>query len=129
MRLTGSFYVGRPIREPGRLEFHGDHGSLALSSFQDSDAVIERGPVGGAFEPAPYVREPYHGIDWGRGLADFARSITGAGPQRVTGEHAAHVVDVLSAARRSMRERRRIELDSTFEPPPLMDWAIGAPRP
>jgi hypothetical protein len=22
-----------------------------------------------------------------------------------------------------MRERRRIEIDSTFDPPPLMDWA------
>ena len=28
--------------------------------------------------------------------------------QRVTGEHAAHVVDILSAARQSMRERRRV---------------------
>lgn len=124
MRLTGSFYVGRPIREPGRLEFHGDRGSLALSSFQDFDAAIERGPVGGAFEPAPYAREPYRGTDWGRGVADLAQAIREGRPQRVTGEHAAHVVDILSAARRSMHERRRIEVDSTFEPPPLMDWAI-----
>jgi predicted dehydrogenase len=133
MRLTGSFYVGRPIREPGRLEFHGDAGSLALSSFQDFDAAVERGPVGGAFEPAPYVREPYHGIAWGRGVADLARSISDGRPQRVTGEHAAHVVDILSTARRSMHERRRIEIKSTFEPPALMDWAVaevpGSVRP
>jgi predicted dehydrogenase len=129
MRLTGSFYVGRPIREPGRLEFHGDEASLAMSSFQDFDAVIERGPVGGAFEPMPYVREPHRGIAWGRGVADLARAIAEERPQRVTGEHAAHVVDILSAARRSMRERRRIEIDSTFEPPALMDWASGAVRP
>jgi predicted dehydrogenase len=123
MRLTGSFYVGRPIREPGRLEFHGDGGSLALASFQDFDAAIERGPAGGAWEPVPFVREPYHGIDWGRGVADLARSIAEGTPQRVTGDHAAHVVDILSAARRSMHERRRITLDSTFSAPPLMDWA------
>ena len=129
MRLTGSFYVGRPIRQPGRMEFHGDLASVALSSFQDFDATVERGPVGGAFEPAPLVREPYHGIDWGRGVADLARAIAEGRRQRVTGEHAAHVVDILSAARRSMRECRRIEIESTFEPPPLMDWATGAVRP
>jgi predicted dehydrogenase len=126
MRLTGSFYVGRPIREPGRLEFHGDDASLALSSFQDFDATVERGAAGGAFEPAPYVREPYHGIDWGRGVADLARAIAEGRPQRVTGEHAAHVVDILSSARRSMRDKRRIEITSTFEPPALMDWAVSA---
>ncbi len=126
MRLTGSFYVGRPIREPGRLEFHGDEASLALSSFQDFDATIERGPVGGAFEPVPYVREPYHGIAWGRGVADLARAIADDRPQRVTGEHAAHVVDILTAVRRSMREKRRVEIASSFEPPALMDWADPA---
>lgn len=130
MRLTGSFYVGRPIRQPGRMEFHGDLASVALSSFQDFDAIVERGPVGGAFEPAPLVREPYHGIAWGRGVADLARAIAEGRRQRVTGEHAAHVVDILSAARRSMREGRRIEIDSTFEPPPLMAWALpGSVRP
>lgn len=123
IRLTGSFYVGRPIREPGRLEFHGDAGSLALGSFQDFDAPVEHGPVGGAFEPVPYLREPYLGIAWGRGVADLARAIVEGTPQRVTGEHAAHVVDILSAARQSMRERRRVEIDSAFTPPPLMDWA------
>jgi predicted dehydrogenase len=126
VRLTGSFYVGRPIREPGRLEFHGDVGSLALGSFQDFDALIERGAVGGEWQPVPYVREPYHGTDWGRGLADLARSIVDGTPQRVSGEHAAHVVEILSATRQSMREHRRIEIVSTFAPPPLMDWTVTA---
>jgi len=123
MRLTASFYVGQPIREPGRMEFHGDRASLALSSFQDFDATVEQGPAGGAFEPVRPVREPYRGIAWGRGVADLARAITEDRPSRVSGEHAAHVVDILSAARQSMRERRRIPIDSTFDPPPLMDWA------
>lgn len=127
MRLTGSFYVGRPIREPGRLEFHGDVGSLAMASFQDFDAPIERGAVGGQWEPVPYVREPYRGTDWGRGVADLARSIVDGTPQRVTGAHAAHVVEILSAARESMRDHRRVEIASTFTRPPLMDWAGAVP--
>jgi predicted dehydrogenase len=76
----------------------------------------------------PYLREPYHGTDWGRGLADLARSIVDGTPQRVTGEHAAHVVEILTAARRSMRERRRVEIESRFTPPPLTDWAVAAGR-
>ena len=125
VRLTASFYVGRPIAQPGRLEFHGDAASLAIGSFQDFDAAVQVGPVGGAWQPVPPVREPYRGIAWGRGVADLARSIVEGTPQRVTGEQAAHVVDILGAARRSMRERRRIEIESTFERPPLMDWAVA----
>jgi predicted dehydrogenase len=123
MRLTGSFYVGRPSRQLGLIEFHGDTGSLALGSFQDFDATVEHGPFGGEYTPVTLVREPHRGIAWGRGVADLARSIVDGTPQRVTGDHAAHVVDILSAARQSMRERRRVEIGSTFAPPPLMDWA------
>jgi predicted dehydrogenase len=124
VRLTGSFYVGRPSGPQGLMEFHGDAASLSLSSFQDFDATVQRGPAGGAYEPVVPVREPYRGIAWGRGVADLARAINDGRRQRVTGEHAAHVVDILSAARLSMHERRRITIDSTFEPPALMDWAI-----
>ena len=129
VRLTGSFYAGRPTRQHGLLEFHGDAASLALGSFQDFDASLERGPAGGAYEPVPLVREPYHGIAWGRGVADLARAIEAGRPQRVTGEHAAHVVDILTAARRSMRERRRIPIESTFGPPALMEWATPGAAP
>lgn len=123
IRLTGSFYVGRPSRQLGLMEFHGDAGSLALGSFQDFDATVELGPPGGSYEPVQLVREPYRGIAWGRGVADLARAIAEDRPQRVTGEHAAHVVDILSAARQSMRERRRVTIESTFVQPTLMGWA------
>jgi len=129
VRLTASFYVGRPSGPQGLMEFHGDAGSLALSSFQDFDATVQRGPAGGEYELVTPVREPYSGIAWGRGVADLARAINEDRPQRVTGEHAAHVVDILSAARQSMRERRRIVIDSEFEAPTLMDWAIPTPGP
>lgn len=123
IRLTGSFYVGRPSRQLGLLEYHGDDASLALGSFQDFHATVEIGPMGGAYEAVATVREPYQGIAWGRGVADLASAIAEGRRQRVTGEHAAHVVDILSAARQSMRERRRVAIESTFEPPALMEWA------
>ena len=124
VRLTGSFYVGRPSGPPGLMEFHGDAASLSLSSFQDFHATVQQGPVGGKYELVAPVRAPYQGIAWGRGVADLARAIAEDRPQRVTGEHAAHVVDILSAARQSMRERRRVEIDSTFVAPALLDWAV-----
>jgi predicted dehydrogenase len=125
MRLTGSFYAGRPSRQTGLLEFHGDRASLALGSFQDFDTSVEVGPAGGDYEPVPLVRPADSEIKWGRGVADLARAIVEGRPSRVTGRQAAHVVDILAAARRSMDVRRRVEIDSTFDPPALMDWAAG----
>jgi hypothetical protein len=46
---------------------------------------------------------------------------------RASAERAAHVVDILNAAARSMRDNgRRIEVSSSVVPPPLMPWADGA---
>jgi predicted dehydrogenase len=116
--------VGRPAKEHGGLEFHGDDASLALGSFQDFDASVEVGPYGGEFEPVPFVRPAFHGIAWARGLADLATAIAEGRPHRATGEQAAHVVDVLAAAATSMREDGRpVDVSSSFAPPPLLPWA------
>ena len=53
LRLTASFYVGRPVKQQGALEFHGDTASLALGSFQEFDAAVEVGPYDGSYEPVP----------------------------------------------------------------------------
>jgi predicted dehydrogenase len=76
----------------------------------------------------PLVRpaDPEVDTDWARGLADFAAAIAEGRPARVTGEQAAHVVDILTAAKASMREGRRVAITSTFERPQLMDWAEAA---
>jgi hypothetical protein len=45
-------------------------------------------------------------------------------PHRASAEQAAHVVEILEAARRSIGEDGRpVEIASTVEPPPLMPWA------
>ena len=44
LRLTASFYVGRPAKEHGAMEFHGDDASLALGSFQVFDAAVVKVP-------------------------------------------------------------------------------------
>ena len=64
---------------------------------------------------------------WARGVAEMAGAIADGRPHRASAEQAAHVVDILEAAARSIADGgRRIELGSTFAPPPLMPWAVTA---
>jgi predicted dehydrogenase len=124
VRLTASFYVGRPARSRGGMEFHGDDASLALGSFLVFDATVEVGPYDGEYEPVPYVRPPFAGTAWARGLADMAAAIAEGRPHRASAEQAAHVVDILEAAATSMAgDGRRVEVTSTFAPPQPMPWA------
>jgi len=124
VRLTTSFYVGRPAKETGSLAFHGDDASLALGSFQDFDATVEVGAFGKGYEPVALVRPGYRGTAWARGVAEMASAIAEGRPHRASAEQAAHVVDILDAAARSMADGGRVvEIRSTFEAPPLMPWA------
>jgi predicted dehydrogenase len=127
MRLTTSFYVGRPAKQIGSIEFHGDDASLALGNFQDFDATVEVGAFGETFEPVPLVRPAFHGVAWARGVAEMAAAIEAGRPHRASAEQAALVVEIIGAAFRSMEDGGRpIEVSSTFVPPALMPWAEGA---
>ncbi len=127
VRLTASFYVGRPAKAIGSIEFHGDDASLALGNFQDFDATVEVGAYGQAYEPVALVRPGYRGTAWARGVAEMASAIGDGRPHRASGEQAAHVVDILEAAAESIADGgRRIEIASTFAPPALMPWAVTA---
>jgi predicted dehydrogenase len=124
LRLTASFYVGRPAKLRGSIEFHGDDASLILGSFQDFDAAVELGDADGEYQPLPLVRPAPPRIAWGRGVAELAEAIAAGRPHRASAEQAAHVVEILDAAKRSMAGHGAVvEVTSSFEPPPLMPWA------
>ncbi len=124
VRLTASFYVGRPATVIESLEFHGDEASLALGSFQEFDATVEVGPYGGSYEPVPLVRPAPRGIAWARGVAEMAAAVADGRPHRASGEQAAHVVDLIEAAAASMRDGGRpVAIASSVVRPPLMPWA------
>ena len=128
LRLTTSFYVGRPAKGIGSIEFHGDDASLALGNFQEFDTSVEVGPYGGSYAPVPLVRPGYRGTAWARGVAEMADAIAAGRPHRASAEQAAHVVDILTAAAASMADGGRpVGIGSTFEPPALMPWAVAAP--
>ena len=126
VRLTASFYVGRPVARPGLMELHGDDASLALGSFQDFDASVELRPFGGAYEPVPLVRPAPPRTSWARGVADLAEAIQEGRPHRATGEQAAHVVEILDAAATSMQAGGpAVDVTSSSAPPPLLPWAVA----
>jgi predicted dehydrogenase len=129
MRLTTSFYVGRPAAAIQSLEFHGDDASLALGSFQEFDATVEVGAFGESYQLVALVRPAPRGIAWARGVAEMAEAIAEGRPHRASGEQAAHVVDILEAATASMRDSGRpVAITSSIVQPPLMPWAETATR-
>jgi predicted dehydrogenase len=115
VRLTASFYVGQHSKQRG-IEFHGDTGSLFLSSWQEFDATVELAPFGGSYEAVP-VANPFSGTDWGRALGELSDAIAKERPRRATGAHAAHIVEVLDAITTSASESRAVDVTSSFPPP------------
>jgi predicted dehydrogenase len=122
VRLTTNFYVGHHNKQTG-IEFHGDEASLYLSNWHSFDAPVQFSMFGENYEDVPHLREPSKGTPWGRGVWEMATAILEDRPHRFTGAQAAHVVEVLDAATRSMTEGCPVEVTSTFTPPEPMAWA------
>jgi predicted dehydrogenase len=124
VRLTANFYVGHHGKQKG-IELHGDAGSIHISSWQEFDARVELAPFEGTYEEVP-VEGAFPGTDWGRALDDLSAAIASGRPQRATGEHAAHVVEILDAISASMTSCRPIDITSSFTPPAL---TVASPAP
>jgi predicted dehydrogenase len=120
-RLTASFWVG--ARNQRGLELHGEDASLWVPDWAGFDSRLERTVDGETYEPVPLPRAGYPGTDWARALVDLAEAIAENRPHRMGAEHAAHVVEVLDAARTSASEGRPVELASEFPRPEPLAWA------
>ncbi len=121
-RLTTNFYVSHQSKQRG-IEFHGDRGSLYLSDWQNFHGKVEFSTFGSNYEEVPYVKEPYHGTEWSRGVLDMADALNEGRPQRITGAQAAHVVDILCAIQDSFQQGHPVAISSDFAQPEPMDWA------
>jgi predicted dehydrogenase len=107
-RLTTNFYVSHHDRQQG-MQFHGDLGSVLVSSWQDFDADVAFAAFGGASEPIAYERRP--GIDFGLALRELDAAIREDRPHAASAERAAHVVDVMCAIRDAAGLGRAVELE------------------
>jgi predicted dehydrogenase len=120
-RLTASFYVG-PSKQRG-IEVHGDGGSLYMPTWAEADSRVELKVRGREYETIPPVREPFPGVDWGRALVDLAEAIERGRPHRSSGEHAAHIVEILNAVETSVERGGAVDVRSDFSRPDPMEWA------
>jgi predicted dehydrogenase len=120
-RLTATFYVGES-KQRG-LELHGDTGSLWLATWAEADSRLQVQQRRGEYEPVPLLREPFPGIDWGCALADLAEALETGRPHRSTGEHAAHVVEILAGVAAAAEGGGFVEVRSDFARPEPMEWA------
>lgn len=123
VRLTATFWV-RSGKQRG-IEFHGDTASLHLASWAEFDSRLESSEDGEEYSTVPLVREPYRGIHWSRALTDLVEALDESRPHRAGAEHAAHVVETLSAIDESRRQGGPVDVNSGFDPPAPMDWACS----
>jgi predicted dehydrogenase len=120
-RLTATFYV--PASKQRGLELHGDEGSLYMPTWAEFNSRLELQKRGAEYETVPPLREPYAGIDWSRALVDVAEAIEEGRPHRASGEHAAHIVEVLEAVQTSLDRGGAVDVHSDFRRPEPLDWA------
>jgi predicted dehydrogenase len=125
VRLTANFYVDRDrSKGGGSLEYHGDAGRIWTGDFQNFDAPVECAVGAEKYRRVPPLRRPYRGVEFARGVEDLADAIRENRPHRATGEHAAHIVEVVAAIQRSIKAKgRSITVKSDFSPPAPMLWA------
>jgi predicted dehydrogenase len=120
-RVTASFWVG--ARRQRGLELHGDEASVWMADWAAFDSRLQRTDDGETYEPLPLLRAPYAGTDWARALVELADALEEGRPHRMGAEHAAHVVEVLEAARAAADDGGPVEIASDFPRPAPLDWA------
>lgn len=123
LRLTTDFYVSNMSTRQTGIEFHGDAGSLHLESWHLFNSKLLYAPFDKPPEEVPLLRTPHKGVPWGRGVWEMVCAMLEDRPHRFTGEHAAHVTEILCATAESAKTGRPVDIVSDFAPPAPMDWA------
>lgn len=124
VRLTTNYYVpSKTQRHLRRLEFHGDEGSLVVSDYHDFNPVCEWYPYAQQPIQIPLLRENAPRMDRAVGLKELKDAIEQNRPHRGAADHAAHVIEIMTALQTSADECRKVAVTSCFQRPPLMDWA------
>jgi len=127
-RLTANFYVGAPADRRAGLEIHGDEGSIRTEWFA-ATAPLEFGKVNESYQPAPLAREPAGTgewyVDWSAGVVELWRALREGHAHPTSGEHAAHVCEIIEAVETSVQSGQKVQLTSSFPAPPPLAWAKG----
>jgi predicted dehydrogenase len=108
-----------------RIEIYGTEGSLSVpdpNGFGGEVKLFKPGSDAGweTVENTFAYNENYRGL----GLADLAVSVRTGRPQRITGKQAYHVLDAMLGFLDASQSGKHVELESTFERPPLMPEGV-----
>ena len=127
VRLTASFYVGRPVHGGARSSSTAMPARSRSGSFQEFGATVEAGRRTATTRRSRTSGRRSRASPGPAGWPRWPTAIAAGRPHRASAEQAAHVVDILDAARRSIAsDGRPVEVASTFVRPELMPWATGA---
>jgi len=113
-RLTANFYVQHEEKQHG-MQFHGDRGSVLLSTWQDFDADVALASYDAAPKSIAYDRPVDRGVDYGLALRELDVAIREDRPHAPSAERAAHVVEVMCAIRESAEQGRPVELQQAAQ--------------
>jgi len=113
-RLTVNFFVHHEERQEG-MQFHGDLGSVLLSSSEDFDAEVGFAPYRGATEAIAYDRPADGRADFGLALRELDAAIREERPHAASAERAAHVVEVMCAIHESAAQGVPVELEQSSQ--------------
>jgi predicted dehydrogenase len=123
MRLSLNYYADWWKKEGEIVELHGDNGSLCLGHVSVFNANVEYADYGKPYEAVEPVKEPFRGIEWGRGVVEMVDAMIEGRPHRATGEQAAHVIEIMCAIDEAAASGQAVDVNSTFTAPSPMGWA------
>jgi predicted dehydrogenase len=117
VRLTTNFFVHRSnSHQKGRIELHGETGSVVLGNFQDNNATVEHSAFGEPLQGDAWPEDTPEQQQFGRGLKEVCVALQEGRRPRITGKQAAHVVDVLDTIAKVAKSHTPTEITSTFDP-------------
>ena len=110
-RLTANFYVTHSSKQESGIEIHGDNKSLFISSWLWPGGTVEVAEFNEPYEKLPLQQSfGEKEIHWGTGLRDMVSRMLRGEPHRTTGAHAAHIVQLLDAARTSAETGEPVQI-------------------
>ena len=100
------------------FELYGDGGTLDLGEIWNFAAKVEISKRDMVWEEQPLLKPDIQGVDWARGVAEFAQALRENRPPRCTLQQARHVLEVMQGVLESGRTHQAVQITSRFTPPP-----------
>lgn len=101
-------------------EIHGTKGGFSLQAHDDGWGIKKFTPQAG-WQDEPSPPKAFTGLDWGKGVADFADAIRHDRNPRCNGAQARHVLEICERVLESSDLGRPVDVLSRFPAPPAVD--------